>query len=65
MKLLLITLALLLAFTSAMRIKQDDTCEIDEDSFEEDGVTCTSREEDCDGYDIETEECPGKRVASK
>ena len=65
MKLLLITLALLLAFTSAMRIKQDDTCDVTENPFEENGVTCTRRKEDCHGYDIRTEECPGKRASSR
>ena len=66
MKLLLITLALLLAFTSAMRIKQDDTCQTSEYTYDDySGSTCTSQSEWCPDRDTWNEECPGKSVSSK
>ena len=64
MKLLLITLALLLASTSAMRIKQDDTCETDEITFEEDGVSCSADVEYCPDGDTVSYECPGLNFGS-
>ena len=66
MKLLLITLALLLAFTSAMRIMQDDSCQTYEYTYESyGGGTCTTQSEWCPDHDTWNEECPGKRVASR
>jgi len=60
MKLLLITLALLFVFTSAIRIKQDDTWWGNERQYR--GGTCTRKYEYCRYRDTWSDECPGKRI---
>lgn len=65
-KFLIITLALLLASTSAMRVKQDDTCQVDDSSYDShDGVVCTTHSEWCPDRDFWSEDCPGQRSSYK